>query len=347
MDLRNRVVTLFLLLITATSVAQTSLHSVGGGVGWCLPNTEEWSYVSSPTATLSYSRYLGRVDGGLFGLRGDVLAALHPIAGTRFSVGIDVETPLISRYDGDDEYRLLSWVWELGLACYTEPYKRTMDDFNEFIGSYLNCHIGLAVRYRLNRRWVVALRFAHSSNGYLKKPNQGLNYLQLECAYGFGQTSPTSPTTETIDTTAGHCYLSYAPGLVLQRAGGSNTHYYYAHTLQMGRMWKVGHSRYVGGNLDFMFNYTHRAEARQAGNPDPFPMYVGICGGYERHWNPLMMRVSIGTYLLCSEYVGMRVYEHVGIFYRMGRRLHQFVGVGFKAHYAHVDYIEWTYGIEF
>lgn len=325
-------------------------HSVWAGLGYCLPNTQEWSYVSSPTLDLTYERQLGLAQGAVYGLKADMLVATNAIAGIRFAFAGVMETPLLQR-------RPLTFFLEAGLAFYTRPYKRTFDDDNVFIGSYFNCHAAVGVRYRMqlaeNRMLAFDLRFQHSSNGYLKKPNQGLNYLQVGCGYSFPQSSARLARVDSTyreEMPERSFFVSYAPGLVLRRGGASNTHYFYTHTLQTGYLFSLHNGRYLGGNLDFMYNYAHDEEALEEGLKQPLPLYIGACVAYEKNWYPICVRVGVGTYLLKSEVVGMSVFEHIGVFYRIGRPsqdLRPFVGVGFKAHYAHVDYIEWTFGVSF
>lgn len=349
--IHSSLIFLLLLLQSVVGVAQVEGSL---SVGWALPNDKKWDYISSPTVEVGVAKVWPlRLDASLrnhdkyeWGLRADYLLAREAIAGHRFACFGFVNSPIAV----GKSYRL-SWSLEAGLSFYTQPYKITFDDLNEFIGSYTNCHIGIGLRngFVLPHRdqLVLSLFLRHSSNGYLKKPNQGLNYLQAELAYRFAPTE--SEDRQLVEDRNRPCafFVSLAPGMVLQRGGGSNTRYFFTYTLQGGGLYRFDLKRGVGASLDLMYNGAHNGFAEQEGVEPPFPMYVGAAAVYETAWNSLFMRFSFGGYLVKSPYVTMPIYERLGAYYRFGQRLHQYLGVGFKAHYAHVDYIEWTYGIEF
>lgn len=367
---------LLLPFLVSPVAAQSPSFSFSLMGGSALPNTPEWSYVASPElgvglellwdkshcverlATLSpcdsfYHRYM-------LGLRVDAAVPRNPIAGARFSASGVMVNPLAAW----GRYSSLSWFLEFGLACYTNPYLRTPNVLNEFIGSALNCHIGLGVQYLLCldtlRSLGFALRFAHSSNGYLCRPNQGLNYLSLEVAYRFpllrggavpatlsrcdtcswpGQSLVGSPTRRY------SFFVSLAPGLVQDRGDINDRTYYFTYTCQFGALYRFSHRRALGGNIDLMYNFAYRALDIEANGPQSWPLSAGLCVTYESAWSPLFIRLSLGTYLHRLGYHTYPFYERLGAYYRFGGSLSQYVGVSMKAHYAHVDYIEWTYGI--
>ena len=105
----------------------------------------------------------------------------NSVAGDRLGLAWTLNGPLIGH---------LSWTYSVGLSMYTKPYSVTHDTNNTFIGSPLNCLIDLGFMYEqpLSERLTLTLtgKLVHSSNGYLYKPNHGLNYLQAELGLRFG-----------------------------------------------------------------------------------------------------------------------------------------------------------------
>lgn len=344
------------LTLSLSLFAQPTRYALALSGGYTLPNSEEWSYVSSATfgvaGTMAWQfkgddYWTPLRHNPLFGLRVEWLHANNAIAGERFGLQGFLQQPLFTTSDGAHQ---LSWTLDGGISLYTRPYRRTFDDPNIFIGSYINCLIGAGVqmtsRISSSTSLTYGVRFCHASNGYLRKPNQGLNYIQAEVGYGFHSDSAARMRSQHLVLPPSHLFLSYAPGLVPARNGLSDQLYFFTHTAQIGYLFNLSPLRAVGANVDFMFNYSHNAIADDEGVPRPFPLYVGIAANYETSWDRLFFRVALGAYLYKSQLCSYPIYERMGIYYRFGSHLHQYAGVAFKAHYAHVDYIEWTYGIE-
>lgn len=259
----------------------------------------------------------------------------------------------------------------LGLSCYTLPYSRTHNDLNRHIGSYLNCLIDIGFLYRLpmgdESKASIGLKFLHSSNGYLKKPNNGLNYIQGEVGIAFPshQSEPVpssnkqsflldaNPIFEQKDSAYDFrdiIYVSYAPSLVQSRHSLGTREHYYAYTAQMGVLHKFHPCFAYGFNVDLMFNYSHKEQFnwyKDGFGMMKIPFYIGAVGTFEIYYGPLSIRLSLGGTLLKSTLVTIPYYERVGAYYHFGERLKQFAGISLKAYGGHIDYIEWTYGIKF
>lgn len=347
------------LSLSGHAFAQRPNYSVGLSGGWTLPNTSYWSYVQHPTlggyaaAEWCYSSPARKYP-YMLGLKAGVDYIPSGIAGSRFTFSGLLRNvfPLGTAPDADYWSLLLAG----GLGCYTRPYARTLDTLNEFIGSSLNCHIevGPSYTHRLsNGSYVeVAALFTHNSNGYMLKPNQGLNYVQVSLAYGFphagqAEADVRQPSASSCDLPIHSFYVSYAPSAVKARMPLRNDRHFYAYTAQLGYMYAYSPSRQVGLSLDGMFNSSHDTIAVQLHKPLPVPFYLGVVANHEAYWGPLSIRLAAGGYLLKSQFVDIPVYERVGVYYHFGRRLRQHLGVALKAHYAHIDYIEWTYGLSF
>lgn len=336
------------LLVCSFSLPPVAAQEHGvvltGGV--CLPNESEYDYLMQPTMGVGYVCNWQQRDNWMLGVRADAMMMRKAVAGTRFAVALTIEDQLVGPIDE---------LMELGLSAYGNPYRRSLDSTNIFIGSYLNCHIGVGLRYRyvLDERYTLsaAFRIVHSSNGYLRKPNMGLNYATLELGFHYAPHRPRQIELDVVERPLRNVtfFCSYAPGIVQQRGTNLHADYCYAHSLLLGVLHPFSPLRSLGGEVDLMYNYAHRIDARQNGDAEPLPIYVGLCGTYQRNWQRLFLRVSVGTDVVRSPYLLGPVYERVGLNYRLADQwlLTPYVGVACKAYYGHIDYIEWTLGMEF
>lgn len=331
-------------LLSHSVAAQEQGVLLSGGM--CMPNSSEFSYIQQPILGVGYTCDWTQRDAWRLGLRADAMVMRHSIAGPRLTGAFTIEERLFGP---------VSDVLEVGLSAYGNPYWISMDSANVFIGSVLNCHIGMGLRYRFpldeQHSMSASVRIIHSSNGYLLKPNKGLNYLVAEMGLHFAPYHPlVAPVyTEEQPLRPLTFFCSYAPSIVQQRAKEIVTDYAYAYSFLLGALHPLSSLRSVGAEVDLMYNYTHRIDARQSGEDIPKPYYWALCGTYQRNWDRLFLRLSFGAYLMHSRYLMGQVYERISFNYRMVDhwRLTPYVGVGCKAYFGHIDYVEWTLGFEF
>ena len=398
----RRILTIAILLFATLRLAAQPQKTLSLLSGYTVPNSSEWDYIKDISigvdGALSWRQDWGFEDtNGCFpllrfpydmGVRGNFTYFPNGIAGQRIGVSGFIQEPIMLfkrwiTFDGDSVPsrvpNYLNLDMDCGLAFYTDPYSRTPNPDNVFIGSYLNClvQIGLSYSHRLRdySQIVFAARFAHSSNGYLKKPNKGLNYLQLSIGYTLPAKYHNSiirvSRFDTIDHSGqtfmpvvnwqhywpygnpafrgGEWLLSYSPGIVMPRYTGASRKYFYAHTAQAGWLYRFNPARAVGATLDLTYNYSHTAVIRHWHEDYSLPFYIGIAGVYEATYHRLTLHTALAAYLARSEHGTTPLYERVGLYYNFGsehRRLRHFVGVALKSHMAHIDFIEWHYGIK-
>ena len=341
-----------ILAFAITSHAQ--IHSGAFTMGYTIPNESKYPYVGQSTYGIEYA-YSKRIEGGeywkqfwqwpTFGLRASIANSPNGIAGTRLGVNGFMQVPIANNFE---------WTLGLGLSAYTKPFAVTHDYRNHFIGSVINCLIDLGVLYRIPIQDIgsadISLRFLHSSNGYLQKPNQGLNFVQFGMGYSFAPNGMASHSSFDINENPNHyplknsLFISVAPGIVQSRITNI-FNYYYTYTVQFGYMRRFHPCMAYGINLDIMQNGSHPMWLEAIDEYYPLPFYLGICANYECYFGPFSVRLSLGTNLTYSSLVSLPFYEHVGGFYHFGDKLKQYAGLSLKAYAAHIDYIEWTYGI--
>lgn len=251
----------------------------------------------------------------------------------------------------------MMWTLGLGLSVFTNPYERNGQETNVFVGSYLNCLIEVGLHYEWlfpdNGSITLGGRLLHASNGYLKKPNIGLNTLMATVGYripnpdGALQRSP-------VDRWAGaeedmgwrHCwYASYTNGMVLSR-WINNGKYHYCWQIIGGYLHKINPCIAFGGDLDVGINGASLEHTRIMHDPYPLPFNVALMGTMECYWGPLSMRLSVGSEVLRARQVeNYPANERVGLYYHFGHSGNQWAGIGMKLHWAKIDFIELTYGI--
>lgn len=341
---------LFTLLLAASLAGpvrcQVVALSLTGGA--TIPNKPEWDYILAPAWGVNADiAWPARVEDSArapfaLGLRGSCACIPGGIAGSRFGLQGVVTMPLVTD-------RL-----ELGLAAglglYTRPEERTADPENLFIGSYLNCAIDIGIRYLHplpdGRHTILAgLSFVHNSNGYLRKPNEGLNYLQCEAGCRLSPARRTDTLCFSGRRAVSAPFVTAALGLSVPRhAYAPNGTFYPAYMFQAGYRRAIHPCRSLALTLDASYNFAEYYPFRQAGLAAPVPLLLGTSLMYETHWGPISLRTALGAHLYKSN-KDYPIYERVGIFYHLPDPRHS-IGVALRAYYAHIDFIEWSYSLD-
>lgn len=349
--------------------AQPSHYSLSLTGGRVIPVNGSQYDGNSPTLGADLSLYWRQNDTALywtqfwrqpyFGIRANYAQIFNSIAGNRFELAGFIQGPV---------YRHLDWVYSVGFSFYTDPYKRTPNPDNDFIGSYTNCLIDFGFCYQLplhgDNSLFLAAKVVHSSNGYLYKPNHGLNYLQLELGYRFAShpanhyiipntawhipdTLSLRPSEQPLrwpDFRKDRFFVSVAPGGVMSRNDPlDEINYYFTYTLELGYIRHFHPAFAFGGALDLSYNGAHR----QLAPDDEWAVYPALTAFWDNNWGPLTLRLGLAHYLAYYPQNWEQYYERVGLFYRFGPHYNQHAGVAMKVHFDHVDYIEWTYAFEF
>lgn len=351
--MRKALLILILLVPLALKAQQWGLAATGG---YTIPNSARYSYIAGGSWGLDASvrwKTLGSEpwhrmwNYPSFGLRANYAHIPDGIAGDRIGLAGFLSTPL---WKGESHGQI-AVEFDLGLSLYTNPYQRTPNPANEMVGSYLNCLIQCGFEYRhplpQGSALTLAAKFVHSSNGYLQKPNYGINFLQGELGYLLSCCTPYSlqtPVSEE-EPLRDYLFLSYSPGLAQARGDDVHAPRHYCHTAQVGFMWRPREQFAWGFATELQYNYNERYYPQHATDPYPLPFFLGQTVAFEPYWGPLSLRLALGTYLLRSHQaktILLPFYERVGTFYHFRNGL--FAGVSMRLFAAHIDYIEWTAG---
>ena len=318
--------------------------SVGGG--YMMPNNMRYSRYSSPIFGLD-AALLWRPGGESywqrfwnhpsFGVKALYTRIPGAVAGDWFGLEGIIVTPLGSRWE---------WEWGVGLSFYTRPRGLTGDTNNVFIGSVVNCLIDLGIGYRLSEAATLSLRLLHTSNGMLRRPNLGLNYLQLDLGWKFGGSG-------SVESGAGYAgeetererewSVALSGGTVMSRDSLMEG-YYPCYDLSFCFQRYVNPVFAFGGAIDLWYNGSDRELILRDESDYRLPVYLSGMGCMELFWGPVSLKVGVGLVVAASNQVVNPVYERVGAYYNFGRN---FLGVAVNAHGGRVEFIEWTYGRRF
>ena len=273
-----------------------------------------------------------------FGVKGSYAHIVDSPAGDRVGLNGFVCAPLAKRW---------AWSLGLGLSAYTKPRSLTGDTNNIFIGSLVNCLIDVGMAYRLTDRLSLSAHLLHTSNGMLRRPNQGLNFLQVDITYHLSAENTQVPQ-DTLPLVMPavprwEWGLSLGPGTVMSRNPRIRG-YYGCYDLGVNYLRYASPVVAYGGTLDLWYNGADRPLLRMAGNPYTMPLYMSAMAMAELFCGPLSLRVGLGTVVMGSLQISIPYYERVALFYNFG---HRYTGISLNAHGGRVEFIEWTYGVRF
>lgn len=236
----------------------------------------------------------------------------------------------------------------LGLSYFSKVYHKTDNPHNTYIGSHTNALINLGVQsnYFVSERLALtaAVKFSHSSNGQMFRPNFGLNFAQFEfgCEYYFDRYKYTVPIVEKDKIKDNSVNISFSPGITESKHTGER---YFASSLSIAYSRRFHPCFAYGIGYDFMYNGTIAATPwyTDASESDCFSQ--GIVANFECLWGRVALRVGLGGYVINGEHQKLPYYERAGLFYYLDRDMSQYIGISIKAHAANAEFIEWTYGI--
>ena len=275
------------------------------------------------------------------GIRTGYAHVINGIAGDRFVLAGTIQAPV---------WRNLEWTFSSGLSFYTNPYVFSHNPENSYIGSVVNCLIDLGFLYNLplggNTSLFLSAKLVHSSNGYMYKPNHGLNYMQGELGLRLGPRRQTLrfPSPDTSFVPYGRGFVMLAPSTVMARYDPVDQIFYHpAYSCQLGYIRHFHPCFAYGGALDLSYNFSHTLLAPEG----QLPVYPAATLFFDNCWGPLVLRVGVARYLGYYPLNWEQYYERVALYYRFGPAQDHYLGVGMKVHGDHIDFIEWTYAFEF
>ena len=347
----KRLLAILLVLtpVFALKAQKTTLFSwdVSLNTGYMMPNNTSYSDNSSLTLGLDITLWSRGIDSSywrvhrnfpFFGIKASFSAIPNSPAGDRFGITGLLQQPF-------EKSSRWAWSFGLGLSVYTRPRSITGDTNNIFIGSLVNCLIDIGLTFRPAKQLYLSAHVLHTSNGMLMWPNMGLNYIQLDLGYSFGNRIPEEPYTETGSAALprNEFGLAFSPGWVMSRDRDFDG-YYFCYDLSLYLQHYTSPTFAFGGAVDLWYNTCDTRHLDREEGAYQLPLYISAMAMMEFFWGPLSIKAGAGPVLLCSPQVTTPFYERAGAYYNFGKN---YVGVAVNAHGGRVEFIEWTYGRRF
>lgn len=277
-----------------------------------------------------------------FGLRFDLGITPQGICGNRLGLAPLVRTPLLPWLDFD---------LGLGLSVYGKPRYATGDTANVYISTPAVCLVDLGFVAHVDERAHLALRLLHSSNGNMRRPNRGLNFIHIEMGVALDNDRRRMTGREAFEGLPAPCSFdpwhelgfTLATGLTFSRHSLQRG-LYLCYDLSLNYEYHRSPLLGYGATVDLWYNFSHPWQLPRYHDRYTFPMYVNAMPFVEFFWGPLSLRGGIGLMLATSSRVMEPVYERLGVYYNFGN---SYAGIGINAHYGQAEFIEWSFGHRF
>ena len=282
-----------------------------------------------------------------FGIKMGYEHITSTLVGERFSLGASLEMPF---------FRSGRWAlgafFDFGLSYLTNTYDSVSNPDNLFIGSHLNALIslGFSVNWQVGNRTTLysQLAFSHSSNGTVQLPNKGINIARMEVGakVNFAERRHLLPCTvgddDTVENgTKNRLFINVSP---VYNSSRKTWDHYFSASASIGYRRKFHPCFAYGAGVDFMYD----ASLEQAHEPNTLTNDFAVSGYglLEAYWGRFSLRGAVGYYAWRGCDFTLPFYERIGVYYSFGRHNNHYFGASIKAHAAHAQFLELTYGVE-
>ena len=241
-------------------------------------------------------------------------------------------------------------------AAYVEKRFNVEDNYkNDMISSRFNFTFSGRINYyfkikKLNLNTGIGV--LHISNGVIKVPDQGLNYVTIHLGFGISGASTPRFHSDTVPA------FKRKNVLFVSWAGGVNQTYpvngpdYFQSTLSayVGR--RLNYKSTINAGIDLFYDGLNKVNYNDTGyhlvqHFNPFkPIYyykVGFAAGHELSFKRIGLLTQFGVYLYNPFKLDPPVYQRYGVKYYITEKL--FIMSALKIHYGSADYVEWTIGL--
>lgn len=241
----------------------------------------------------------------------------------------------------------------VGLAYLSTYYDPVENPHNLNIGSPLNLHFNLNYSwfFSLGDRMVMApgLSFTHFSNGAFKKPNRGINLVDVNVAIRYQgddriENAPAHNRTRQEWLENKHrTYVLFSGGVMQRFIDDPN---YKIFTLTINHALQTGPGARWGVGLDFTYD-DHSKERidRQKDNPAFVDyMRVGAFASHDIIFDRMSVLLNLGGYLYYGYKPDSRIYPRIGLRYEIGSRMT--AQLALKSYRLRANHVQWGLGYE-
>lgn len=337
---------LFFLLITFSAQAQKTSWDIEAAAlgGVLLPHHEDMLYLRD-----------GHVKGGEISFTKETDGSKdwhHRYLFPRWGLSID-GYDLGSRYMGNGyaarmffdlpmtKARNFFLKISFGAGLIERPFDMDDNIRNSAIGSQLNAALGVEAHFNLNLgdKWSFrpGIGIHHYSNGAMKMPNSGINLAVIRMAflYEFAPKILPELSVPEFKSTKAKLLLGVSGGMKeIKPIGGKK----YAIVNLFGIYQKrISGKSSFGGEIGINYNESLQftIDSGDPENPNPKDNYRPYLAGiYQLHFDPLSIRLSVGSYIAPRYADDGLIFLRYHIVYDLSRV--QFF-IGLKSHYAKAD----------
>jgi len=250
-----------------------------------------------------------------------------------------------------DSDRAVSWNMRVGagVAYMKNIFDRKENYKNMAISTHLNSVLCLRMegRIRVARPLYISggWAFTHISNGTVKKPNAGLNYLTVYAGvnYAFGKDKIIEKIDNNFDVDKKWHYTVYLSGGVKTYTIFDDAQYATSGLSFEASRSHLAFTRYNGtidlfyDSSDYAYLISEEIEINRIQTVKP-----GLAAGYSFLFGELASNVQIGRYLYAKNHQYGLFYQRLALSYSITGRLN--IRFGLKTHWGQADYLEMAVG---
>lgn len=240
-----------------------------------------------------------------------------------------------------------------GIAHLSTYYDPVENPHNLNIGSSFNLHFNLNYSwfFPVNDRILLApgLSFTHYSNGAFKKPNRGINLLDVNLAIRYRGDERVSNVMDADrpqpewPQNKHRTYLFFSGGVMQRFIDDPN---YRVFTLTVNHALQTGPGARWGVGLDFTYD-DHAKERidRQKDNPVLVDyMRMGAFASHDIVFDRMTVLLNLGGYLYYGYEPDSRIYPRIGLRYEIANRIT--AQLALKSYRLRANHVQWGLGYE-
>ena len=241
--------------------------------------------------------------------------------------------------------------YSLGFAHFSQFHHPETNEQNHAIGTPFNVHfnVNYSFLYRIapESQLLAGVSFTHFSNGAYKKPNKGLNLLDINIGLrqSLGEERPRLqvPLYGNVLEHLPAWNLNFVLGMgKMQKTIEPNQYSALSLSINLSRQSNL--TNQWGFGVDMFYDDFIKAEAREQRDAQVFKEYLhgGLHVSHDIVFHNLSAIFNLGYYTFYYVKPYKPIYQRVGLRYEFSSGV--IAGVSLKTHYAKADFVEWGLG---
>ncbi|MFO7864270.1 MAG: acyloxyacyl hydrolase [Salinivirgaceae bacterium] len=225
-----------------------------------------------------------------------------------------------------------------GMSYVSKVYDANSNPENTFFSSHLSffLQMDISVRYQITKQLSGegSVSYNHISNGGIKQPNKGMNFITANVGLNYYLTAPQIPR-YTVDRTSekNEKWRGLATSFFSLKVAKPEEGYNRKNGAIFGANIKLGYSvprfSLFTAGVEYVADMYLQEQLMRAGEDVDFQR-IALLLGHAATFGRLSFITDLGIYVYSPAKAPDPVYQHYALTYRFGRYL--FAGVGLKAH---------------